>query len=259
MDIQPPVFGDVYAGQYDLLYAEKDYVQECDLVEAAFQRYAGSPIRTIVDLGCGTGNHAIPLAGRGYRVTGVDLSPAMLDRAAAKATAAGAGVRWIAGDLRTVEAGGPHDAAIALFAVLGYLTDNEDLLAALANVRRHLRSGGLFLFDVWYGPAVLAQPPADRVKVVTPDGGPKVIRATNARLDPRFHRCDVRFHLWRIEGDRLAAEVEEVHRVRYFFPLEIDLLLRVSGFECLGLTAFPMLEQEPDETSWNVFVVARAK
>jgi len=75
------VFGQAYADQYDLLYHDKDYEAECDLLEEVFRRYGQEPIKSILDLGCGTGNHAILLARRGYRVTGVDLSADMLAHA----------------------------------------------------------------------------------------------------------------------------------------------------------------------------------
>ena len=255
---QPGSFGDPYADHYDALYADKDYAAECDLIERAFGRFADErAVRSVMALGCGTGSHALLLARRGYRVTGVDRSAAMLRVAARKSADAGVTVRWVEGDLQSASLGGPFDAVICMFAVLGYLGENGQLLAALANIRRHLRAGGLLLFDVWYGPAVLAAGTSERVKVIrTPRG--QVIRATTPLLDTRHHRCEVRFRLWQIDGDRVTRDVEEVHHVRFFFPLELDLLLSTSGFEPLSLTAFPTLERPVGDGTWNVFVVARA-
>ena len=62
--------------------------------------------------------------------------------------------------------GGKFDAALMMFAVLGYQVENDDVLAALRTARRHLEPGGLFIFDVWYGPAVLHQRPSERVKII---------------------------------------------------------------------------------------------
>ena len=83
-----PVFGPQYANQYDLLYGDKDYQAECDLLEKVFQRYAKDSIKTILDLGCGTGSHAIPLTNRGYKVVGVDRSADMLSHAREKTKSA---------------------------------------------------------------------------------------------------------------------------------------------------------------------------
>ena len=67
---------DRYAQYYDLFYREKDYRGEVDYVDALIKRYATNDARTILDLGCGTGGHAVLLAQKGYHVTGVDRSGA---------------------------------------------------------------------------------------------------------------------------------------------------------------------------------------
>jgi predicted TPR repeat methyltransferase len=66
------VFGTEYARSYDAIYREKDYDFECDLLERVFSECADNPVRNVLDLGCGTGNHSLRLAGRGYGVTGVN-------------------------------------------------------------------------------------------------------------------------------------------------------------------------------------------
>ena len=109
------VFGQGYADQYDLLYADKDYEAECDSLEQVFHQYGNDPIRTILDLGCGTGNHVFPLSQRGYQVTGVDFSVEMLTQAErkAKANPAIAGYNpptFHQGDIRNVDLGQQFDA-----------------------------------------------------------------------------------------------------------------------------------------------------
>ena len=82
------VFGRDYAAAYDDLYQDKDYVAECDLIERVFETYGQGPTRRVLDLGCGTGGHAVILAKRGYDVVGVDRSPEMLERARALGSSA---------------------------------------------------------------------------------------------------------------------------------------------------------------------------
>lgn len=251
------IYGETYAKEYDQLYSDKDYPRECDLIEHAFRRYGTGEIQTVADWGCGTGNHSILLAQHGYRVTGVDLSAEMLRVARGKSERAGVKVNWIEGDIRNAQVGGIFDAGLFMFAVLGYLKSNEDVMAALTNARRHIRTGGLLAFDVWYGPAVLSIRPSDRVKLVPTSGG-KVIRIVSPRLDVRRHVCEVHYHLWRLIGNCVEAETEEMHSVRYFFPMELELMLSQSGFELTSLTEFPTLDRPANETTWNIFAVAYA-
>ena len=249
----PDVFGAGYADAYDALYEEKDYEGECDLLERIFSEYADGPVKAILDLGCGTGNHSLPLAQRGYEVVGVDRSEAMLEQARTKA---GGAVSFEVGDIRDVRLGREVDVVLLLFAVLGYQLSNDDVLAALQTARAHLRSGGLLIFDVWYGPAVLHERPSSRLRTIEKGDG-RLVRASDGRLDVRRHLCTVDFRISDFEADRLVAESVERHEMRYFFPLELELFLVTTGFSLLRLGAFPDIDRDPDETTWNVLGIAR--
>ncbi len=247
------VFGRDYATAYDELYQDKDYVAECDLIENVFSLYGQSAVRRVLDLGCGTGGHAVVLAARGYDVIGVDRSPEMLERARARSST----VRYELGEIGNVDLGETFDAVLMMFAVLGYQVGNSDLQAALATARRHARPGGLFFGDFWYGPAVLGQRPSERVKVIEAPTG-QVIRVATGELDTRHDLCMVRYHVWRIVDGRVTAEAREQHPMRYFFAPELDLLLSAAGFESVRLGAFPNLDDEATDQTWNVALVARA-
>ena len=254
------VFGSVYAENYDLFYEDKDYEAECDLIEGIFRRHADGQVSTILDLGCGTGNHAISLARRGYQLTGVDRSPEMIGSAEVKAQLQHGELKkapqFLKGDVRCLELGQSFDAVIMMFAVLGYQLTNPDLSSTLGAVRQHLKPGGLFIFDVWYGPAVLAIRPSDKIKEIpTTDG--KMIRMASGTLDVARHLCQVNYRVLKISGDRVENENTESHTMRYFFPMELDMMLSFNNLKLQNLTAFPGLEDPADETSWNVLGVAK--
>lgn len=254
------VFDVQYAKEYDRLYAAKHYGEECDLIEAAIVRHSGGRRPTdVLDVGCGTGGHSIELARRGFRMTGVDLSAAMLGHAGEKSTALPEGSRpkWMRGDARNFDVGRQFDMAIMMFAVVGYLTGNDDVLAGLRNIRRHLTPGALFICDFWYGPSVLSDRPTDRVRVLPTPGG-EIIRATNTVLDITRHTAEVTFRLWTVEGGKLTAQTRETHLLRYFFPQEFALLLSQSGFAMESISAFPTIDQPLNDKTWNALVVARA-
>ncbi len=252
------VFGHAYAHQYDALYGDKDYQAECDAVERFLTRYGTDSGASILDLGCGTGTHAMLLADRGHAVTGVDAAPAMLEQARAKsAQRPGAGApRFVEGDIRTIALGQTFDVVLMMFAVLGYQTRNVDVAAALRTVRAHLRPGGIFICDVWFGPAVLSVGPTDRVKVIDEPGG-QLHRAASGRLDVMHHTCRVEYQTWRTRGDQEVERTAEVHTMRYFHPLELEHFLSDAGMELCTMCPVDNLDAMPSLDSWNVWVCAR--
>ncbi|MBI5623161.1 MAG: class I SAM-dependent methyltransferase [Elusimicrobia bacterium] len=253
------VFGDAYAAAYDTFYREKDYASECDVLERVFRTYGQAPVRSVLDLGCGTGSHSIPLARRGLEVSGVDLSEGMLAQARKKASGLPAGrtAAFHRGDLRSFDLGRRFDAALMMFNVLGYQLEDEDVLSALKSARRHLEPGGLLVFDVWHGPAVVGTKPSQRSKTFPAPGG-RLERTASGRLDEERRVCTVDILVRRWEGERLASETRESHPMRYFFPEDLERFLGAAGFTRLRTGAFPGIDQEPDAATWNVLVVGRA-
>jgi SAM-dependent methyltransferase len=256
------VFGSDYAQAYDALYRDKDYRGECDMFEEACRRYGAGTTKTVADFGCGTGSHAIELARRGYHVTGVDRSEDMLLSARAKTdaaqkTAQPLEVRFEQGDVATCHLAESFDAVLMMFAVLGYQFSNDRLAATLENVRRHLRLGGLFVFDVWYGPAVLTEGPSDRVRVIE-DGERRILRAAHTDLNHFEHRATVRFRVWTLANKRIASETNEAHEMRYFFPQELFYFLATTRFTVRSISAFPSLVQPLTDRTWNALVVAQS-
>jgi SAM-dependent methyltransferase len=254
-------FGADYAEQYDLLYQDKNYDSEVALLEQLFRKH-GITSGHILDLGCGTGQHALRLAQRGYEVTGVDRSASMLRIARVKAEQTldetSPQPVFIEGDVTSVRVGGTKfDAVLMMFAVLGYQVTNAAVRAALTTVREHLRSGGLFVCDVWYGPAVLSVRPSERTKVVDAPGG-QVIRSVHTSLDTFAHRADVSYRVWRLKDKRVVAEMSETHAMRYFFPQELALLFEEAGLSLVELRAFGSDDALPSETTWNVLAVGKA-
>jgi SAM-dependent methyltransferase len=254
------VFTSLYASQYDSMYSGKSYSAECDLIDEAVKRYAVRRPIKLLDIGCGTGGHAFELSTRGYQVTGVDLSAEMLAAAQAKANALDVNrqLRFLHGDARDFETGSTHDIAIMMFAVVGYLTSNTDVQKGLQNVRAQLEPGALFVCDFWYGPSVLTTRPSDRFREVASGPGGRLLRAASTALDTRRHLAEVTFRLWQLEGERVTHEVTEVHRMRYFFPMEFELLLAGAGFELKSMSAFPSLDMSLSDGTWSALVVAQA-
>jgi SAM-dependent methyltransferase len=250
------VFG-TYAQYYDLLYAGKDYAKEVDYVRAFIRRYAPGA-SSVLELGCGTGVHASLFAEHGYAVTGIDLSGEMLARARERhpTLIAGGVLSFQQGDIRDFDLGEQFDVVIALFHVISYLPNDHDLGLTFASISKHLKPAGLFLFDYWYGPAVLADPPTHRIKTLENDEI-EVTRVATPTLHPADHLVDVNYDMTIVEkSSGRLAEFSETHRMHYLFRPEIESLLVRQGLRPLEFREW-LSEKEPDEKSWNGFVVAK--
>jgi 2-polyprenyl-3-methyl-5-hydroxy-6-metoxy-1,4-benzoquinol methylase len=251
------VFG-TYGEYYDIFYDDKDYEQECDFIQEIFKKYSSFPVKSILDAGCGTGGHSLPLAFRGYKVTGIDASPVMIRKAREKAKEAGVNPTFHSLDIRDFDLKKKFDACISMFAVLNYLTETKDLLEALKSIGGHLKPASIFTFDFWNGLAVLRILPSVRVKVVERDGK-RVIRTVHPEMDALHHICKSHYHVLVTKGENIVDEFEETHTVRYFFPQEIAHYLDDAGFELLKFCPFLNLKGTVDENEWNVTAIARVR
>lgn len=249
---------DAYARYYDLLYRDKDYAAEAEYV-ASYIRKQAPGAKRILELGCGTGGHAAQLVQTGFSVHGVDLSGAMLARAEArKATlpvAEAERLTFAYGDVRTVQNGATYDAVISLFHVMSYQTINADLEAAFKTAASHLTPGGLFLFDFWYGPAVLTQKPEVRVKRLE-DDHIKVTRIAEPVMHVNENIVDVNYTVFiEVKETGKVEQLQETHQMRYLYLPEVEKIMKGCGLQLVTSQAW-MTDCPLSHEHWAGFVVA---
>lgn len=248
----------VHAEFYDAFYSDKDYAAECDFIELVLSERGISRDAALLDLGCGTGGHAWLLAERGYAVTGVDRSQAMVQQARAKLGERQLPVDFLVGDVRSLDLGRTYDAVISMFAVVSYQLNDDDLVSMFSVARRHLQTGGLFVFDAWFGPAVLTEQPEPRTRQVTTPEGDIITREATPRLDILTHTVEVTYEVSRERDGKLVERSRESHEVRFLFAREIEHLLGHAGLELVALGTFMDLGRVPTTSDWSISVVARA-
>jgi SAM-dependent methyltransferase len=246
-----------YSVFYDLLYRDKDYVAEAEYVVRAIKE-AVPQACTILELGSGTGRHGRLLAGMGFDVHGIERSPEMVSvakQAAPSGRAATTGkFTCEVGDICAVALGRSFDAVISLFHVISYQTTNEALLAAFRVAAEHLRSGGVFMFDVWHGPAVLTERPGTRVKEVSDDRY-AVKRTARPELDTNCSTVKVTYEMdCRDRQTEERFQFSEEHLMRYLFPTEIDLLAQSCGLRRAATEEF-LSRRFPSPATWGVMYV----
>src|SRR5437763_12174515 len=136
-------FGENYLRMYD---SPPEWTER--QVECIVKLLALPPASTILDLCCGHGRHAIPLAQRGYQVTGQDLSELFLQRARAAADGQHVGVCWVQDDMRSIHFENAFDAVINIFTAFGYLESDDEDRKVLVQVHKALKPGGVFLLEI---------------------------------------------------------------------------------------------------------------
>lgn len=254
-----------YSRYYNLLYQDKNYAGEAAYINSLIARHLPGAAR-ILDLGCGTGRHCFLLAEMGYEVTGVDMSAEML--AVANARLASQSVQpappdphpplvsFHRGDIRTVRLGRTFDLVVSLFHVMSYQTTNDDLAAAFATARSHLKPGGVFIFDCWYGPAVLTDRPVVRVKRLE-DADIAVTRIVEPVMHPEKNLVELNYQIMaRDKKSGAVEEVQETHRMRYLFRPEIELLTQRSGMSIIESSEW-ITGREPGFDTWGVCYVVQ--
>lgn len=241
-----------YAKYYDFIYQDKDYDRECDFIEEIFQ--TTKKPKSILEIGCGTGNYTKILLERGYKVTAIDISGEMLEIAKEKCS-----TKFLEGDIRTIKIDNKFDCCLAMFAVMGYITKNREIIKALTNIRKHLKTNGVFIFDVWNGLSVMRILPEQRIKKVENDEV-KIIRYAIPSLIAFEHICEVNYNLLILnKKENTLREINEKHMMRYYFPQEIIYYLEESGFEVINIYPFLNLNGKINENVWNMCIVAKAK
>jgi SAM-dependent methyltransferase len=199
-----------FAGVYDAIYDAPAFLA----AQLAFleDTFAGAR-DLLLDAGCGTGRHLVPLCKRGYRVVGVDLSPAMLGVARSSLSEAGLAGSLIRGDLRSLPFGPVFDGILCLDSPLALIQADDDLTAALTALHRSLRPGGVLVAEIFdYVGTLGIEPVAPWISSFPAPRGQITIRES--------HRFDRTTGIWEMTQEfsvRRAAQRESfaiTHRLR---------------------------------------------
>jgi len=250
---------DLYGKYYDLLYKDKDYFSESEYINRLVEKFRPNS-NSILDLGCGTGKHDIIFAENGFDVTGVELSENMIRKAKTnqEKNKQYLKLKFIRDDIRNLKLNRRFDIIFSLFHVMSYQTTNKDLLLTFSTVKEHLKEDGLFIFDFWYGPAVLNEKPERRVKVLE-DEEIRIERFAEPVLRINENTVDVKYEMY-VENkiDRTKNEIFETHNMRYLFIPEIKMFLSQLNMGIIHYEEW-MTGSKLTDKSWSAVVLAGNK
>ena len=250
-------FGYLYAQYYELLYLDKDYTGEVQYIEDLMAKFSKNP-KEILDLGCGTGKHATIFCDKGYIVCGIDLSEQMLDIAAKNVIGRKKTLSFNHCAIADLNLNKRFDVVVSLFHVMSYQNSNDDLMRSFEVVSKHLKDGGLFIFDFWYGPAVLNDLPVTRVKRLENEII-KVTRIAEPKINENENIVNVNYNLF-LEDKKTKKIIEgkETHNMRFLFDKELESICDNSHFGIVKKLRW-MTQDEPSKGSWGAAWVVRKK
>ncbi|WP_257346108.1 class I SAM-dependent DNA methyltransferase [Pseudalkalibacillus decolorationis] len=241
-----------FALLYDQLMEDAPYDMWMIFFANAIDQYRDESVKTVLDIGCGTGEISVRLAKRGYNVTGVDLSEEMLTIAKQKAESKGLSIPFYQQDMRELEGIKEQDAIVIFCDSLNYLRTPEDVSTTFNSIHRLLKESGLLLFDVHtlhkihdvYGDEVFTYNSSEISYLWECNQGNEEGSV--------FH--DLTFF---VQGkDDLYTRYDESHYQRTYSMQTYTTLLEKNGFEVLTITS-DFSDREPVEDSERLFFVAK--
>jgi len=207
----------------------------------------------ILELCCGTGRLTIPIAKDGYKISGVDITSSMIEKAKAKASEADLEIEFIKADIRTLELTEKYDLIFIPFNSIHHLYKNEDLFKAFEVVKNHLKEGGLFLLDC-FNPNLefIIEGGKEQKKVAeyTAEDGREVLIKEIMRYESGTQVNRIEWHYF-INGQFNSIQNLDM---RLFFPQELNSYLEQSGFTVIH--KFGTFEEEEfnDSSDKQIFV-----
>ena len=247
-----------YTSYYDIRAESliQNVGQELEFFEFVFDEFTQATVSKILDVGCGTGRHYIPLVKDGYEVTGLDLSQNMLNVLRKKAEAADLKPCVFRKDMREINFANEFDAIICMNTAFMYLLTDEDILRALRAFHRALRPGGAAVIDIMNFFSLLGRYKENVVESYIKNGV-KFERAVKHSVEDvpaiwNHHEFGI------IEDSGKISTYRELHRFRMLNHNEMRRFLREAGFRetrCFG--QFTAREEVKSNAKRLIFVAVK--
>ena len=232
-----------FAKYYDLCYSDKDYGKETVFLETLIKKN-NIKGKSVLEVGCGTGNHAIYLEKRGFKITGVDLNREMLSVARIKSKKS----KFLQGDMRFFDLNEKFDVVLCLFSTMHYNINISDLKKTLKNFHKHLWKGGLLIFDMGFNDDKFSEGRAHTGS--WSDGRVDLVRFMKSRRVKNRAFLDAAYILFKNNRFYFA---NETHKLSIFNTRDVKLFCEKVGFDVKLFSGFSFVSWRKNSKKSVVF------
>jgi SAM-dependent methyltransferase len=243
---------DIEAEYYDLIWGSYDYGKEVAILHKFFKNEG---VKRILDVGCGTGNHAILLAPLGYEVVAIDLSRKMIEKAKKKDLSNR--VCFIVADVRKMDIKEKFDSVICLGLTFSHFITKREVEKVLKNIRNALRLGGYFIFNCYNFDGIEHVSRNYDLEKFVNKNDLKLILIS--RFRPKRERVFLLENIWVIKKKKRVNWVERTIPLRFFKLTELKRMLNDSGFEVLSVSNFLGIEELDKKNPYLTFICRRCR
>ena len=242
-----------HAELYDLFYSAKDYRKEAEFIHEIIQK-EGVSSAEILELACGTGNHARELEKLNYQLFCTDYSRDMLNVAQSKNSNKNIHFHWM--DMREFNLENKKfKVVICLFDSIGYVQTNENILKVFTSIAHHLEDNGIFIFEFWNGGAFIKNYEVSRIKKWKTKEM-EIERLSETEMDYIHQLAKVSYTISINKGGE-SEIIKEQQINRFFFIQEMKNLLHSGGLTPVQFTNGYEADGVIDLDSWHTICVAK--
>lgn len=248
-----------YYQYYDIVHSDKDYAREVETIIGFAKEVGREEGKKILDVGCGTGNHAFEFAKNGYSVVGIDTDCAIVEVADQKLKQRKnpETLKFLCQDVEELQ-DSDFDTAVSLFHVVNYIQEPDDLLRFFCAVNDRLLDKGLFVFDCWNGIAALIDNPKEKKKSLERDG-----QVLEISMTPEVNLMEQQVVIQNSVQVSLAGEGKERFTFEYvqrlWTPWQLKKTVESCNFKILKITSWEKPKAEAKYNNWKIVFVCQKK
>jgi len=247
----PNMFKAELAKYYDVMHQYRNYDKECSFADGLIKRKVPEA-RRVLDICCGTGEHAIRMARLGYEVTGVDQSQDMLDIATSKAMVSGLSIDFICKDVFKLGIKEKFEVAYCLGYTFLYMMTNSDVRRFFKAIRDALLPAGLFLFDFINGLSLIKD--FDKDEFIYEHKNATIRQHDRWCLDEKRGVKHLEFEYEITDREGRVQRISAEEYVRIFYDDDVQVLLADCGFTNIESFGDYTLKRERDDAPYILIV-----